>query len=296
MSTNDITKGLFEKGPLAFLITGTTAVAFAASNLYVAGFSLALRHGLAAHFELLDYLRITPAWALPAALCYGIVYIYTIAALNFRPSIPGFERLRQFLAGLGWSRVEVEITLLAGITGICIATYLLNKQLKVALPIAAIVGTVWLSRTIPYEIGRALKMTSADTRTFTRTILGERHVETTVAWLSVLSFAFFFGLLVAPTYVRGSSTTRVVLAVEIPKMEGAVRSPGLETSLKLTPNEPEVEGILVFRLSHSVLLLTKRHGSPLVVIPEERIERIESLKTPVPAWLAGSGSKGEQTP
>jgi hypothetical protein len=90
MSTNDITKGLFEKGPLGFLITGTTAVAFAASNLYVAGFSLALHHGLAAHFEILDYLRITPAWALPAALCYGIVYIYTIAAFEFPPLDPRF--------------------------------------------------------------------------------------------------------------------------------------------------------------------------------------------------------------
>jgi hypothetical protein len=45
-----------------------------------------------------------------------------------------------------------------------------------------------------------------------------------------------------------------------------------------------VEGKLIFRLSHSVLLLTKRHASPLVLIHEDKIERIESPKNRYILW------------
>jgi hypothetical protein len=36
----------------------------------VLGLSLALHHSLASYFEVVDYLQITPAWALPALLMY----------------------------------------------------------------------------------------------------------------------------------------------------------------------------------------------------------------------------------
>jgi hypothetical protein len=234
-----------EKGPLALLITGTTVVAFAASNLFVFGLSIALHHDLASHFEILDWVRITPVWALPAALYCGIVTGSGLLAVI----VGGARRL------VGWALALIPFLLLA--------SSFLTFYTGVSL-VAAIIGTVLISFFSPWVsilVVWAFQRATPNQQEFLRTILGptimvpKKFVYLSVVWLNVLSFAFFFGLFVAPILLRNKSPTRVILAEEV-----------------------EVKGILIFRLSHSVLLLTKRHGSPLVVIPEEKIQRIESLK------------------
>jgi hypothetical protein len=78
MESGGILHSMPEKSPLAFLITGAAVVAFAASNLFVFGVSIALHQDLALHFEILDYVRITPDWALPASLYYGVVTLFIL--------------------------------------------------------------------------------------------------------------------------------------------------------------------------------------------------------------------------
>src|SRR5215469_5200299 len=58
------------KGKLGVLITGTAITAFAASSLYVLGLSISIHQSLASHFDILDYIQITPVWALPALVAF----------------------------------------------------------------------------------------------------------------------------------------------------------------------------------------------------------------------------------
>jgi len=70
-------KGIAEeigpKGTLSVLITGAAVTAFAASNLYILGLSLSIHQSLASYFEILDYIQITPAWALPGLLLSSLL-------------------------------------------------------------------------------------------------------------------------------------------------------------------------------------------------------------------------------
>jgi hypothetical protein len=285
MSSNEMVGGLSEKGPLALVITGTTVVAFAASNLYVFGVSIGLHHNLASHFEILDYVRITPAWALPA----GLVYLF-IAAVSLGGRVSRRWSPIHYASRTVWQAMAIKFfggllrfdELHPGLPNafeiLFLAVFTLLSFFNHAVAVAAMCEAVLFSRAMAYLLGLVLVALSP-VPTFLRTMLGEKtYIGTSVTWMTVLSFAFFFGFLVDPILVRNRSMTRVVLAEEIPSLEGAIGLPGQETIFKLTPKEVEVEGKLIFRLSHSVLLLTKRHGSPLVVIPEEKIERIESLK------------------
>jgi len=270
-----------DKGPLAVIITGSTVAAFAASNLYVFGLSIALHHDLAIHFEVLDWVRITPAWALPAFLFYGsMTGLFLLwGILQERLSPPGRSGpLRRFFpskGSIGYLLLVGEIFLALSIAWDIVQYYAERNR---SFPrTTALYATVLISLVITSAVDWALKRATANQQSFLRTILGEKYIGASVVWVGVLSFAFFYGLLVAPSTIRNGPPTRVVLAEEKPSPEGAIDKPGQKQIPQSTPKEIEVEGKLIFRLSHSVLLLIKRSGSPLVVIPEEKIKRIESL-------------------
>jgi hypothetical protein len=236
---------------------------------------------LASHFEILDYVRITPAWGLPAVVVFGFIGVFSsIVAFFSKPDVGETWRSPEGPLRFAYFIAIIQIGLFGFLTffSLVASRILHNRSLS---GWAAIFGAVLLSESIAFVIGLALVKASYDRPLF-QDILGYRYAVVGAGWLNLLLIAFFFGLLVASTNLRHRSMTRVVLAEEIPDLEGAIGPSGHQANFTLTPKEKEVEGKLIFRLSHSVLLLTNRHGSPLVVIPEEKIERIESMKNHYP--------------
>src|SRR5215470_17775687 len=88
------------KGKLGVLITGTAITAFAASSLYVLGLSISIHQSLASHFDILDYIQITPVWALPALVAFllcalpGILFHFSFLLDDriFRFPLPPIRR------------------------------------------------------------------------------------------------------------------------------------------------------------------------------------------------------------
>jgi len=66
-----------EKGILGFVITGTAVAAFVGSNLYVMGLSITFHESVATYFDVLDYIQVTPAWAVPALVGSSVVFVLT---------------------------------------------------------------------------------------------------------------------------------------------------------------------------------------------------------------------------
>ena len=92
-----------------------------------------------------------------------------------------------------------------------------------------------------------------------------------------LAFTFLYGLANGPTLVRAAPVTTVWLTEELPKVEGRINVPGTETNVTFEREKDEVKGRIVFKLSHSLLLLTAQKS--LVVIPDEKIKRIETPRS-----------------
>jgi hypothetical protein len=95
---------------LTAVVTGSAAVAFALSSLFVFGIGSALQASLAIYFSPGDYVRITPSWAIPP-LVLGALYLLAYGVSNLvrvRDEGTGFatwESLFDALQGIGKQRV-----------------------------------------------------------------------------------------------------------------------------------------------------------------------------------------------
>jgi hypothetical protein len=157
--------------------------------------------------------------------------------------------------------------------------------------LAALLAPFLFSRVIALFVGLALVLSNQNqpSEGSIFSVLGGKYLAISVFSTSLLSFAFFYGLIIVPPGIRSTPVTRVLLAVEIPNLEGSVGLSSSEPSFWVKQKEVAVQGRLMFHLSHSLLLLVERHGTPLVVIPEEKVERIESPKfhfKPTPSPVA----------
>jgi hypothetical protein len=95
-----------------------------------------------------------------------------------------------------------------------------------------------------------------------------------VQWTSAaLSFAFFYGLLVAPVLIHQGAVVRVRFSHEgVPfTQRGAL--PGPEAPHK---EDAEIEAQIIVRLSHNLLLLTNDKQAPMLIYPNDAIAKIES--------------------
>lgn len=292
--------GLPEKSPLAFLITGAAVVAFAASNLFVFGVSLALHQNLSAYFEILDYVRITPAWAL-SALCYYCLMVFAVflTKLHVTPNRvrKPKEEPKDDRAVLHALPSFLELGFLAFITAVIFLNYWLDKTFQWSPPFgggptawldnAILVTPFFLSRAIAWGVGVALVdieagpekegLVSSTQKRSVRYLLGRKYLWVSVLATSLLSFAFFSGLIIDPAAVRRSPLTRVILAEEIPNLEGSIGLSTADTNFRIKQRETMVQGRVIFYLSHSLLLLGERHET-LLAIPVEKIERTETPK------------------
>jgi hypothetical protein len=324
-----------EKGPLGILITGTAIAAFAASNLYVFGLSLALNQSLAIHFEVLDYLQITPAWAFPAFILYGSIDLAAIFTVFFyywlsdegkslfekKPlsgqhaeqrafPIPFLEWLLAIviwpLKACAWVFVKFcqaftwplrKLSAWMKGADICFASLLLlayfqycshsvkflqhyshsgdfiKEEKDTFRRVVPVLATVTFARIVSLAVALGLRrLKQKNYRSLIDFgVLEARYPNVFATAAGVLSFAFFFGLLVAPRLIAEGVISKVSLVEEGPHVEGHVNVPGTEITFERDKNE--VDGRIVFRLSHSLLLMTQ--SQRLLVIPEEKIEKTE---------------------
>jgi hypothetical protein len=111
---------------------------------------------------------------------------------------------------------------------------------------------------------------------FKRRQLIVRNSQLFLVSLAFLIFAPLYGFLVVPAQVRSSGMTKVSLIEEGPSVGGHIELPRGEAKLTLEQKKTDIEGRVVFRLSHSLILLVGEKDPTVQVIPEERIEKIET--------------------
>jgi hypothetical protein len=106
-----------------------------------------------------------------------------------------------------------------------------------------------------------------------------RHSRLFLVSLAFLVFAFLYGFIVVPDQIRSSGMTKVRLKEEGPSVGGHVQLPSGEVKLTLEQKKTDIQGRVIVRLSHSLLLLEGEKEPRVLVIPEERIEKIETPAT-----------------
>jgi hypothetical protein len=106
-----------------------------------------------------------------------------------------------------------------------------------------------------------------------------RHSQLFLVSLAFLVFAFLYGFIVVPDQIRFSGMTKVSLKEEGPSVGGHVQLPSGEVKLTLEQKKTDIQGRVIVRLSHSLLLLEGEKEPRVLVIPEERIEKIETPAT-----------------
>lgn len=314
----------WKEDPLGLVITATAIAAFTASNLYVFGLSLTLDQALETHFEVLDYVQITPSWALPAFLLYALFDITAalLSALDTkmtatadaviakttagRPRDPAAGLLTRIISPILWGfmillRLLARIFLFVRwpvqklserIKGAEVCLFLLLLFVIGAIqsgirkePISifsSIVFTVAIAKIVSLAVSRVLPQIKAESNPFAIdfSALEARYLRLCATATGVLSFVFFYGLLVAPKFILSDVNSKVSLVEEGPHVEGLEghinSQPGSTTDVTFVRKQKDINGRVVFRLSHSLLLLTEDRGRQrLVVIPAEQIERTD---------------------
>jgi hypothetical protein len=305
-----------DKNPLGLVITSTAIAAFTASNLYVFGLSLGLKETLATHFEVLDYIQITPAWALPAfilyvvfdfcAVIFAVMYVWisdfgrAIFKKKASPIQPGEKRsivslLRAVQPIVLWpfkAFIYAYATILIPFAwpfrklaawkkgaDVCFALALLSisgvaSNDHSGLP--QIFAVVAIARVVSLAVSWGLPRLTEEVNPlpFDFTVLKPREVRICATAAGVLAFAFCYGLFVAPDFIMEAPSSKVFLSKDGPEIHGHVSVPGTPTEVTFGGGEDEVEGQIVVRLSHSLLLIAGVRG--LVVVPQEKIERTET--------------------
>ncbi|MBV8275582.1 MAG: hypothetical protein JO170_10050 [Verrucomicrobia bacterium] len=280
-----------EKGILGFVITATAAAAFIGSNLYVTGLSITLHESIATYFDLLDYVQVTPAWGVPALLGYTVVLVILalcalIGALAqvivikvyfkiFLRNPPG-DYLPSYLSWF-WRRFPPLFLFIY-------AVYLLlqpeARETAAGALIARslfVLGISWIIvLAADYIIGIAIvERFSASDRV--------KILCKCVAYVpGILCFAFFHGAFVAPELIRMGPETTTYLPQE---------------------KESKLTGRVVFRLSHSLILLSQERARPLLVVSTDKIEVIETPRahyttspSPSPAVRKLNSPNGTKNP
>jgi hypothetical protein len=314
MSEGESKLDLEEKGWLGVLITGSAVAAFLASNLYVFGLSSALDQNLANHFEILDYLQVTPAWGVPTLL--SLVLIMTVPALAHlavhQKAITRFLAKAKEANAQGPSEAGnwLEKTGQFCMRKIGGLVYLSEQIPQMQDSIAALFFGPYLISGILFFLwigfsSNRLRITNSQIDQKIATLL----VETTGVsyWIGfcfssflnfakgailppqafqpfwralpfavgALWFAFLYGGRVAPILIHNSPVVSVSVSQEGPSLHGQILLPGKETKLEVDPRESTLKGRIIFRLPHSLLLLSDRDDKTIIVLPQEKIEKIE---------------------
>jgi hypothetical protein len=314
MSEDESKLDLEEKGWLGVLITGSTVAAFLASNLYVFGLSSALNQNLANYFEILDYLQVTPAWGVPTLLSLILIMTVPALAhlaVHQKAIIRFFEKAKEAKAQ-GPSEAEnwLEKTGQFCMRKIGGLVYLSEQIPQMQDSIAALFFGPYLISGILFFLwiglsSNRLRITGSHIDQKIATLL----VETTGVsyWIGfcfasflnfakgaisppkalqafwgalpfavgALSFAFFYGVRVAPILIHNGSVATVSVSQEGPSLHGNILLPGRETKVEVDPKESIVKGRIIFRLPHSLLLLSDHDNQTMIVLPQEKIEKIE---------------------
>jgi hypothetical protein len=262
-----------EKGRLGALITGTGVAAFAASNLYVLGLSTALHQNLATYFEILDYVQLTPAWAVPGLLgLAGIISTFCLVNLLILSEFVPLKS-RSIVSSFGLWGISFFLIFLAFL--------LMKLNLPTSPPPAALLPAragawVLLTGGVALFAGLAIDLLVTNTRLKVPKVL-QAFIPLTIG---TLCFAFCYGWLVAPILIQEGSIATVRVSQEGPSIEGHIDLPGKETKLSLDQKESIVTGRIVFRLPHSLILLSESDNKSLIVLPEEKIEKVVAPQRP----------------
>jgi len=211
------------KGKLGVLITGTAITAFAASSLYVLGLSISIHQSLASHFDILDYIQITPVWALPALVAF---LLCALPGILFHFSFLLDDRIRfRFLASL---LVFFVILGFVGLGVISFPNFFLAPWPKIwpqtrlllaadAFVVLGIAGLVFLGSVI------FLVHLESDVKSPLGKLRKWNVIISTASTL--LCFAFVYGAIVAPALIRAGTDVTVYLKQEGPSIEGRIDLP-----------------------------------------------------------------------
>lgn len=101
---------------------------------------------------------------------------------------------------------------------------------------------------------------------------------TTPFAMGAFCFAFFYGFLVAPILINYGAHSTISISQEGPSVEGSIDLPGKKTKLDINQKESILTGRIVFRLSHSLILLPDVDGN-ILVYPEEKIEMVKTPRS-----------------
>jgi hypothetical protein len=116
-------------------------------------------------------------------------------------------------------------------------------------------------------------------------LLGE-HYRLVIAWsCGLLVFAFFYGAIDSPLLIRASPEATLTLSVES-AVNGSPKVPNTGTEIGLDQKRSEIKGRIVFRFSHSFIVLTDLTKRSLLVIPEEKVKTVA-----IPAFRYGRLSR-----
>ena len=98
-----------------------------------------------------------------------------------------------------------------------------------------------------------------------------RHYRIVIAFaIGTLCFAFLFGAVAAPAIMFAIPAATITV-----KKEGVNQEGGVRIDPALDQEETKIKGRIVFRLSHSFIVVTDVRKRFLTVIPEEKVEKVE---------------------
>jgi hypothetical protein len=292
------------------IITLVTILAFAESAVYTIGLSSGLGVDLTPYMQPLDYVKITPAWAVPMCLVLSVFVVFTHLDLLYsaethfldvtlKPVLDRVIRKNLFHESHGWrERIRRFLSLLSRSLGYVawIASFLLLMlAIKKANRFAGhVVHQLPESKQIAHGqtiVLLALLAACGPAALFARgltwyarnfrfpVLLGFRRGVSLVALAIFTIAAYNYGYYYRPVAIRLEAITRIVLKTE----KADEHNPPL-------PTATIVEGKLLCQLADRLLLLSDQLITPtqkrprLIVIPLSEVRSIQGQ----PQWLEGS--------